>query len=112
MSPKTKTFLVTKDTQTIQAVQTVANNGSPINVDQVLPDILHTYEYLEGHPVTTGIVDIDPDPQGILNELSYLIQRCPELCTVVISREINQELILDNSPPSQMLYLSTCLWKI
>jgi pilus assembly protein CpaE len=94
MIPKTKTFLVTKDTQTIQAVQKVANNGSAIAIDQVLPDMSHACEYLEQYPVTTGIIDIDPDPQGILNELGYLIQRRPEVCTVVVSTEINQELIL------------------
>ena len=94
MAQKTKTFLVTQDNNTIQAVQKVASNGSPIALDQVLSDLSRADDYLEQFQVTTGIVDIDPDPQGILAKLGYLIQHHPELCAVVVSNEITQELIL------------------
>ncbi|MHC5184387.1 MAG: AAA family ATPase [Planctomycetota bacterium] len=94
MTPKTKIFLVTKDKNTIQHVDAVANNGSPIEVDRVLPEISWMAQYLDDSQVTAGIVDIDPNPAEALAELEALTSANPHLCTVVVSENITQDLIL------------------
>ena len=94
MTPKTKIFLVSKDNNTIQHVDAVAHNGSPIEVDRGLPDISWMDQYLDGSKITAGIVDIDPNPTGILCELEAMINANPQLCTIVVSENITQELIL------------------
>ncbi|MEN8127906.1 MAG: AAA family ATPase [Planctomycetota bacterium] len=94
MTPKTKIFLVTKDKKTIHQVDAVAKNGSPIEVDQVLPDLSGFERYLQTAQVSAGIVDIDPDPKGALNELEEMISDNPGLCAIVISENMDQELIL------------------
>ncbi len=94
MTPKTKIFLVTKDKKTIQHVDAVANNGSPIEVDRVLPDISWMDQYLGDSEVTAGIVDIDPNPTEVLAELEAMTSANPNLCTIVVSENITQKLIL------------------
>jgi pilus assembly protein CpaE len=94
MTPKTKIFLVSKDKKTIQHVDAVANNGSPIKLDRVLPDISGIEQFLEGSEITAGIVDIDPNPAEVLSELEAMINANPQLCTVVVSDNISQDLIL------------------
>jgi pilus assembly protein CpaE len=94
MTPKTKIFLVTKDKNTIQHVDAVANNGSPIEVDRILPEISWMDQYLDDSQVTAGIVDIDPNPAEVLAELETMINANPHLCTVVVSEDITQDLIL------------------
>jgi len=94
MTPKTKIFLVTKDKKTIQHVDAVAHNGSPIEVDRVLPDISWMDQYLGDSEVTAGIVDIDPNPTEVLAELEAMTSANPNLCTVVVSESITQDLIL------------------
>ncbi len=94
MTPKTKIFLVTKDKKTIQHVDAVANNGSPIEVDKVFPEISWMDQYLGDSDITAGIVDIDPNPTEVLAELEAMISANPNLCTIVVSENITQELIL------------------
>ena len=94
MTPKTKIFLVTKDKKTIQHVDAVAHNGSPIEVDRVLPDISWMDQYLGDSEVTAGIVDIDPNPTEVLAELEAMTSANPNLCTIVVSENITQDLIL------------------
>ena len=94
MTPKTKIFLVTRDKKTIQNVDAVAHNGSPIEVDRVLPEISWMDQYLEGSEISAGIVDIDPNPTEVLGELEAMISANPQLCTIVVSENITQELIL------------------
>ena len=94
MTPKTKIFLVSKDKNTIQHVNAVAHNGSPIAVDRVLPDISWMDQYLDGSDITAGIVDIDPNPAEVLADLETMINANPQLCTVVVSENITQDLIL------------------
>ncbi len=94
MTPKTKIFLVTKDKKTIQHVDAVANNGSPIEVDKVFPEISWMDQYLGDSEITAGIVDIDPNPTEVLAELEAMVNANPNLCTIVVSENITQELIL------------------
>ena len=94
MTPKTKIFLITKDARTVEQIESVARNGSPIQVDQVLPDASRMETYLERSGVCAGIVDIDSDPQGVLEALESMVRENPHLCTVVISENMSQELIL------------------
>ncbi|RKY05210.1 MAG: hypothetical protein DRP56_09175, partial [Planctomycetota bacterium] len=94
MTPKTKIFLVTKDKKTIQHVEAVAHNGSPIEVDRVLPDISWMDQYLGDSDITAGIVDIDPNPTEVLAELEAMTSANPNLCTIVVSENITQDLIL------------------
>ncbi|HOK95445.1 MAG TPA: AAA family ATPase [Anaerohalosphaeraceae bacterium] len=94
MTPKTKIFLVTKDPKTVSHIETVARNGSPIEIDKVFPEISHVPAYLDEGEPAAGIVDIDPAPQETLSELEELIRNYPKMCTVVISEQITQELIL------------------
>ena len=94
MTPKTKIFLVTKDKGTIHKIDAVAKNGSSIQVDEILPNLGRTEQYLETSGVCAGIVDIDPDPQQILADLEEMIRENPNLCTIVVSQDMNQELIL------------------
>jgi pilus assembly protein CpaE len=94
MTPKTKIFLITKDQGTVNQIDAVARNGSPIEVDQILPDTSRMGTYLERSGVCAGIVDIDPDPQAILEDLEQMVRDNPQLCTIVISENMNQELIL------------------
>ncbi|MBL7215002.1 MAG: AAA family ATPase [Phycisphaerae bacterium] len=94
MLGKTKIFLVTKDEQTIHHVSDVAQNGSPITIDKVLPDAASVEKYLETSDVKAGIVDIDPNAQETLGQLEELLRSRPEICTVVVSENITQELIL------------------
>jgi pilus assembly protein CpaE len=94
MTPKTKIFLVTKDPDTVHQIDAVARNGSPIEIDQVLPDASRIGKYLENSGVCAGIVDIDPDPQAVLEDLEEMIRDNPHLCTIVISENMSQDLIL------------------
>ena len=94
MTPKTKIFLITKDKKTIQQVDAVAKNGSPIQVDEILTDMYRMDQYLGGTDVNAGIVDIDPDPQRILADLEEMIRENPHLCTIVVSETMDQDLIL------------------
>ncbi|MDH4201688.1 MAG: AAA family ATPase [Phycisphaerae bacterium] len=94
MTPKTKIFLITKDQDMVSQIDAVARNGSPIEVDQVLPDTGRIDKYLETSGVCAGIVDIDPDPQAALEDLESMVRDNPHLCTIVISENMNQELIL------------------
>ena len=94
MTPKTKIFLVTKDDTTIQHVNAVAHNGSPIELDRILPDISWMDQYLDSSETKAGIVDIDPNPTEVLAELETITSTNPNLCMVVVSENITQELIL------------------
>ncbi|MCI0499670.1 MAG: AAA family ATPase [Planctomycetales bacterium] len=94
MTPKTKIFLVTKDPKTIGHVEAVACNGSPIEIDRILPDMSYVPAYLENSGVVAGIVDIDPEPREMLSDLEAMLLSHPKTCTVVISEQITQELIL------------------
>ncbi|MHC4291972.1 MAG: hypothetical protein ACYSTR_07145, partial [Planctomycetota bacterium] len=94
MTPKTKIFLVSRDKKTIQHVDAVAHNGSPIEVDRVLSDIGLVDQYLDSSGITAGIVDIDPNPTEMLGELEAMTSANPRLCTVVVSETITQDLIL------------------
>ena len=94
MTPKTKIFLVTKDAGTVSQIDAVARNGSPIQIDQILPDLSRMDKYLEKSGVCAGIVDIDPDPQAALETLEQMVRDNPQLCTIVISENMNQDLIL------------------
>ena len=94
VSAKTKIFLVSKDPKTIDHISGVANNGSPIAIDQILDDPAAVETYLKTSGVTAGIVDIDPDADGILSRLEQLHQAFPQICTVVISEDITQDRIL------------------
>ena len=94
MTPKTKIFLITKDKKTIQQVDAVARNGSPIEVDEILADMVRMDQYLSDSEVCAGIVDIDPDPQQVLSDLEEMIRDNPHLCTIVVSEKMDQELIL------------------
>ena len=58
MTPKTKIFLVTKDKGTIHKIDAVAKNGSSIQVDEILPNLGRTEQYLETSGVCAGIVDM------------------------------------------------------
>ena len=94
MTPKTKIFLVTKDKDTIHKIDAVAKNGSPIQVDEILPDLGRTGQYLQTSDICAGIVDIDPNPQQVLADLEEMIHDNPHLCTIVVSETMDQELIL------------------
>ena len=94
MKTKTKIFLVTQDEQTIHHVSDVANNGSPIEIDAVLPDASAVENYLKTSGVTAGIFDIDPNAKQTLAQLEELVLARPHICSVVISQDITQELIL------------------
>ena len=94
MIAKTKIFLVTKDKRTIDHVNGVACNGSPIKIDRVLSDTSAVEQYLETSGVTAGIIDIDPDSKETLAQLEELVQLHPNVCTAVISEDITQERIL------------------
>ncbi len=94
MMTKTKIFLVTQDPQTIEHVTAVSQNGSPIELDAVLPDISAVDAYLKTSGVTAGIVDIDPDGKETLGQLEASIRTRPNVCTVVVSQDITQDMIL------------------
>lgn len=94
MIAKTKIFLVTKDKSTVNYVSAVANNGSPIEIDQILPDTSSVEKYLETSGTMAGIIDIDPDSNQTLSQLEDLVRLHPQLCSVVISEDITQDLIL------------------
>lgn len=94
MAPKTKIFLVTNDKKTIEHIDTVTQNGSPIEIDEVLSDVSRVQQYVERTGVTSGIVDIDPAPKDVLTDLEIMISENPQLCTIVVSENISQELIL------------------
>lgn len=94
MTPKTKIFLITKDKKTVQLVNAVACNGSSIAFGSTLEDLSKLPDCLDNTDIYAGIVDIDPDPQGILGELEALIRRYPRICAVVVSEQMTQELIL------------------
>lgn len=85
---------MTKDKQTIDKISEVALSGSPIEIDTILPDTSSVEKYLETSDVTAGIIDIDPESKEVLDQLEDLTQLYPHICTVVISRDITQELIL------------------
>lgn len=87
---------MTQDKQSVQYVADVAANGSPIEIDAVLTDISAVGDYLKTAKVTAGIFDIDPDAKKILLQMEELIAVCPNLCSVVISKDITQELILQS----------------
>lgn len=94
MMTKTKIFLVTRDKQTIDHVTAVSLNGSPIELDAVLDDVSAVDAYLKTSGVTAGIIDIDPDARETLGQLEAAIRTRPNICTVVISQDITQEMIL------------------
>lgn len=94
MIEKTKIFLVTQDKQTIEHVNDVACNGSAIEIETVLPDTAAAEDYLKRSAVTAGIIDIDPDAEQSLQQVESLLLAHPHVCTVVISQNITQELIL------------------
>lgn len=94
MPIKKKLFLVSQDPQTIQAVGESATNGSPIEVDVVLPDAAAMETYLKRSGGAAGIYDIDPDSTRSLSRLELLLAACPDTCVIVTSQEMTQELIL------------------
>ena len=91
---KTKIFLVSKDSQTIGHIDEVSQNGSPIALDQVFEGLDGVPEYVSASGVTAGIVDIDSDPDERLSELETMTRNNPQMCTIVVSEHLTQELIL------------------
>lgn len=94
MISKTNIFLVTKDHRTMGYVNDVANNGSPIAIDQTLDDLSGIDFYLKTSGVTAGIIDIDENPQESLAQIEQLNMAHPQICMVVISETISQDRIL------------------
>lgn len=94
MTAKIEIFLCTGDNDTIGQVQRVSANGSPIRLGGIFAQTADLKSYLERSEVQAGIFDIDPNPQQRLEELCSLMQANPKLCAIVVSKAINQSLIL------------------
>jgi len=94
MTAKTDIFLFTEDRDTISQVQRLSENGSCVRLEGVFSDATELKAHLERSGVQTGIFDIDPDPQAHLQLMERLLQDKPNLCPVVVSRTISQDLIL------------------
>jgi pilus assembly protein CpaE len=94
MTAKLDIFLFSGDEDTVGQVRHVSQNGSPIRLGGVFTEPSELKGYLERAGVQAGIFDIDPNPEERLTHLEELVRDNPQLCTIVVSKTINQNLIL------------------
>ena len=87
--------LITESADVRNAVFHALNSQNGLALGTVHPNIENLATYLEHHPAEAVLVDIDPNPSGILGTLGHMSQRFSQSRFVVLSGEFRSELVLE-----------------
>jgi pilus assembly protein CpaE len=95
MSTKQPILLVTNDPETAPAVNAALESNGHFVADGVCADLRELVACLERAPTTGALVDIDDQPVDMLGELDPIITRFVETRFIVLSKDYDNELVLE-----------------
>ena len=88
-------LLVAKDPETVRAVTSALGSGKRPTLAKVCGDLPELTAQLEQSPAGIVVVDIDPAPRRALVELGPIVGRFSDTRFVVLSRELQSDLLLE-----------------
>ncbi|MHC4843574.1 MAG: AAA family ATPase [Planctomycetota bacterium] len=94
MTSATSIFLITEDTNAENATKSVLSENQGLSLTDVYKKITDVEPILTDDRSCVLIVDIDKNPDDVLSVLASISDQYPEKRMVVISSDMNQDLIL------------------
>lgn len=94
MKPKSDILVLTKDVDTESTLRLLLDSDDGIGGLRVCRDIETLVSVLDKSLVPLVLVDIDPDPSGLLERIEPIVNRHPHTRFVVLARELQNEMVL------------------
>jgi pilus assembly protein CpaE len=94
MTSEIEILLVTKEQATTKTVESVLTESKDFALADVCQDLSQARSYLSHKKAQAVVVDIDPDPPGILSNLGTFFEASPNVFVVVVSRSLTKKLAL------------------
>lgn len=88
-------ILLTNDPQTSAAVAAALQSNGKLSENNVCRDLDQLGHRLDTGSHPAALVDLDPNPQVMLQQLEALIRRRPEVKFLVVSNELRSDLMLE-----------------
>lgn len=95
MSPRSDVVLLTVENQIADAVKAALAHAGRLALDGVCRTMPELASRLAAGPAAAALVDVDPEPDRVLQELEPVIARYPRTRFVLLSRSPRQELLLE-----------------
>ena len=95
MMPPSKVLLVTKESTTIDAVNSALSSSEYMTLASVCRELSELGVYLEHSLAAVAVVDIDSDPFRVLEDLGVVVATYPETRFVVLSSTFTNQLVLE-----------------
>ena len=87
-------MLVTKEDATVQKIKSALDESELLNLADIRKEVLELRSYLSKKKVQAVVVDIDPDPSRVLNELATILTAYPDIYVVVVCSHFTKKLAL------------------
>ena len=88
-------LLLTKDTQTVETVTEAMGSIKRLALEEVCTSLAGLVIQIEETSAVAVVVDIDPDPSGILRELDRIVGRFSDVVFIVLATQRDSDLILE-----------------
>lgn len=95
MASISKILLITEKDAFARKVGSILNSTKGIALGPVCRGMSELRANLEHTPTPIAVIDIDPNPAGILKELDKIVPMYPKTCFAVVSSTSSKELILE-----------------
>lgn len=99
-------LLMTKDSATVNALNAALNENLHVALTAVCQDVSELMKHLANALFKAVMIDIDPDPSRLLQDVATITAMYPEMRVVVASSGSNNELILQAMQSGARYFLS------
>jgi pilus assembly protein CpaE len=86
---------MTKEDATAKTVSSIVRSSRRMALGGVCNEVSELRNYLDHKTTGAVVVDIDPDPSRLLDDLSAVVTAHPETRVVVVSSRLDEDLILE-----------------
>ena len=94
MEQRLNILLVTNEDAVANMISSTLNSSQHMALAGICHEVSQLRTFLEHTVVAAVIVDIDPNPSQVLNDLDVIISMHPEMRFVVLSSKFNNKLVL------------------
>lgn len=88
-------LVITKEDATANTVSSIVKSSQRMALAGVCNEVSELRNYLDHKTTGAVVVDIDPDPPRLLNDLSAVVTAHPETRFVVVSSRLDEDLVLE-----------------
>lgn len=87
-------LLVTKEDTTVEKIKSALDESDLLHLADIRKEVSELRSCLSKKKVQAVVVDIDPDPSRVLNELATIVTAYPEIYVVVVCSHFTKKLAL------------------